>query len=230
VDERGARMTVRTSVVGDTAAWLTDRSHWVGDDGIAHRLLEHVGYSVLTVGLSALIAVPLGLWIGHTGRWRGLAVGLTGALRALPTLGLLTWFVLIAGIGLTAPTIALVILAIPPLLAGTYSGLDSLDRQTIDAARAVGFTEWQVLSRVEIPLALPLVVGGFRSAALQVISTATVAAYIGLGGLGRFLIDGQAYRDYPQMVGGSVLVIALALAVDGLFVVAQRFAGNKETP
>lgn len=223
-------MTVRTSVVGDTAAWLTDRSHWVGDDGIAHRLLEHVGYSVLTVGLSALIAVPLGLWIGHTGRWRGLAVGLTGALRALPTLGLLTWFVLIAGIGLTAPTIALVILAIPPLLAGTYSGLDSLDRQTIDAARAVGFTEWQVLSRVEIPLALPLVVGGFRSAALQVISTATVAAYIGLGGLGRFLIDGQAYRDYPQMVGGSVLVIALALAVDGLFVVAQRFAGNKETP
>jgi osmoprotectant transport system permease protein len=230
VDERGARMTVRTSVVGDTAAWLTDRSHWVGDDGITHRLLEHVGYSVLTVGLSALIAVPLGLWIGHTGRWRGLAVGLTGALRALPTLGLLTWFVLIAGIGLTAPTIALVILAIPPLLAGTYSGLDSLDRQTIDAARAVGFTEWQVLSRVEIPLALPLVVGGFRSAALQVISTATVAAYIGLGGLGRFLIDGQAYRDYPQMVGGSVLVIALALAVDGLFVVAQRFAGNKETP
>ena len=223
-------MTVRTSVVGDTAAWLTDRSHWVGDDGITHRLLEHVGYSVLTVGLSALIAVPLGLWIGHTGRWRGLAVGLTGALRALPTLGLLTWFVLIAGIGLTAPTIALVILAIPPLLAGTYSGLDSLDRQTIDAARAVGFTEWQVLSRVEIPLALPLVVGGFRSAALQVISTATVAAYIGLGGLGRFLIDGQAYRDYPQMVGGSVLVIALALAVDGLFVVAQRFAGNKETP
>lgn len=221
---------MRAGVVGDTAAWLTDRSHWVGDDGITHRLIEHVGYSVLTVGLSALIAVPLGLWIGHTGRWRGLAVGLTGALRALPTLGLLTWFVLIAGIGLTAPTIALVILAIPPLLAGTYSGLDSLDRQTIDAARAVGFTEWQVLRRVEIPLALPLLVGGFRSAALQVISTATVAAYIGLGGLGRFLIEGQAYRDYPQMVGGSVLVIALALAVDGLFVVAQRFAGNKETP
>jgi len=160
---------------------------------------------------------------------RGVAVAATGALRALPTLGLLTWFVLIAGIGLTAPTAALVILAIPPLLAGTYSGLESLDRQTIDAARAVGFTEWQVLRKVEIPLALPLLVGGFRSAALQVISTATVAAYIGLGGLGRFLIDGQAYRDYPQMVGGSVLVIALALTVDGLFVVAQRFAQNQES-
>jgi osmoprotectant transport system permease protein len=222
-------MTLRASVAGDTAAWLTDGAHWVGTDGIPHRLLEHVGYSVLTVALSALVAVPLGLWIGHTGRLRGVAVAATGALRALPTLGLLTWFVLIAGIGLTAPTAALVILAIPPLLAGTYSGLESLDRQTIDAGRAVGFTEWQVLRKVEIPLALPLLVGGFRSAALQVISTATVAAYIGLGGLGRFLIDGQAYRDYPQMVGGSVLVIALALTVDGLFVVAQRFAQNQES-
>ena len=222
-------MRGRTSVAGDTASWLADQAHWVGADGIPHRLLEHVGYSVLTVGLSALVAVPLGLWIGHTGRLRGVAVAATGALRALPTLGLLTWFVLIAGIGLTAPTAALVILAIPPLLAGTYSGLESLDHQTIDAARAVGFTEWQVLRKVEIPLALPLLVGGFRSATLQVISTATVAAYIGLGGLGRFLIDGQAYRDYPQMVGGSVLVIALALTVDGLFVVAQRFAQNKES-
>ena len=222
-------MRGRTSVAGDTASWLADQAHWVGADSIPHRLLEHVGYSVLTVGLSALVAVPLGLWIGHTGRLRGVAVAATGALRALPTLGLLTWFVLIAGIGLTAPAAALVILAIPPLLAGTYSGLESLDRQTIDAARAVGFTEWQVLRKVEIPLALPLLVGGFRSATLQVISTATVAAYIGLGGLGRFLIDGQAYRDYPQMVGGSVLVIALALTVDGLFVVAQRFAQNKES-
>lgn len=222
-------MTVHAGVAGDTAAWLANATHWVGSDGIPHRLLEHVGYSVLTVGLSALIAVPLGLWIGHTGRWRGAAVAVSGALRALPALGLLTWFVLLAGIGLTAPILALVILAIPPLLAGTYSGLESLDRQTIDAARAVGFTEWQVLRKVEIPLALPLLVGGFRSAALQVISTATVAAYIGLGGLGRFLIDGQASRDYPQMVGGSVLVIALALAVDGLFVVAQRFAQNKES-
>lgn len=220
---------IRTGIAGDTVAWLSDLAHWVGDEGIPHRLLEHLGYSVLTVALSALIAVPLGLWIGHTGHWRGAAVAVTGALRALPTLGLLTWFVLLVGIGLTGPTLALVILAIPPLLAGTYAGLESVDRQTIDAARAVGFTEWQVLRRVEVPLALPLLVGGFRSAALQVISTATVAAYIGLGGLGRFLIDGQAYRDYPQMVGGSVLVIVLALTVDGLFVAAQRFAQYKES-
>ena len=141
--------------------------------------------------------------------WRGRRG--SGALRALPTLGLLTWFVLLVGIGLTGPTLALVVLAIPPLLAGNYAGLESVDRPTIDAARAQGFTEWQVLSKVEIPLALPLLVGGFRSATLQVIATATVAAYVGLGGLGRYLIDGQAYRDYPQMVR-SVLVIVLALA------------------
>jgi len=221
-------VSVSTSVAGETAAWLSDPAHWVGIDGVPSRLVEHVGYSALTVALAALVAVPLGLWIGHTGRWRGIAVAASGALRALPTLGLLTWFVLPVGIGLTGPTLALVILAIPPLLAGTYAGVESVDRPTIDAARAQGFTEWQVLSKVEIPLALPLLVGGFRSATLQVIATATVAAYVGLGGLGRYLIDGQAYRDYPQMVGGSVLVIALALIADGVFVGAQRLSTLKE--
>lgn len=216
------------SVAGETIAWLSDGTHWAGADGVPHRLVEHLGYSALTVALAALVAVPLGLWIGHTGRWRAVAVGASGALRALPTLGLLTWFVLLIGVGLTAPILALVVLAVPPLLAGTYAGLESVDRQTIDAARAVGFTEWQVLRKVEIPLALPLLVGGFRSAALQVIATATVAAYVGLGGLGRYLIDGQAYRDYPQMVGGSVLVIALALLADAVFVGAQRLSTPKE--
>lgn len=216
------------SVTGETATWLADPAHWAGAEGVPHRLAEHIGYSALTVAVAALVAVPLGLWIGHTGRWRGLAVAASGALRALPTLGLLTWFVLLIGIGLTGPILALVILAVPPLLAGTYSGLESVDRSTVDAARAMGFTEWQILRKVEIPLALPLVVGGFRSAALQVIATATVAAYVGLGGLGRYLIDGQAYRDYPQMVSGSVLVIALALVADGLFVGAQRLSTPKE--
>jgi osmoprotectant transport system permease protein len=221
-------MSLSAGVAGETAAWLADRAHWAGADGVPHRLAEHVGYSVITVALAALIAVPLGLWIGHTGRWRSLAVGASGAFRALPTLGLLTWFVLLIGVGLTAPILALVVLAVPPLLAGTYAGLESVDRQTVDAARAMGFTERQILLRVEIPLALPLLVGGFRSASLQVIATATVAAYVGLGGLGRYLIDGQAYRDYPQMVGGSVLVIALALVADAVFVGAQRLSPPKE--
>ena len=218
------------SVVDDTITWFSDVAHWTGDNGVPARLVEHVGYSALTVGLAAAVAIPLGLWIGHTGRLRGVAVGLTGAMRALPTLGLLTWFALITGIGLTAPITALVILAIPPLLAGAYSGLESVDRQTIDAARAMGMTEWQILARVEIPLALPLLVGGVRSAVLQVVATATVAAYVGLGGLGRYIIDGQAVSDYPRMVSGSILVIALALVLDAVFVGLQKIAQGGRAP
>lgn len=218
------------SVVNDTIDWFTDGSHWSGDDGVPNRLLEHLGYSALTVGVAAAIAIPIGLWIGHTGRLRGVAVGLTGAMRALPTLGLLTWFVLLAGVGLTAPIAALVILAIPPLLAGAYSGLEAVDRQTVDAARAMGMTELQILTRVEIPLALPLLVGGVRSAVLQVVATATVAAYVGLGGLGRYIIDGQASQDYPQMVSGSILVIVLALILDAVFVGLQKIAVGGRAP
>jgi osmoprotectant transport system permease protein len=218
------------SIVDDTIDWFSDGSHWSGDDGVPARLLEHLGYSALTVGIAAAAAIPVGLWIGHTGRLRGAAVAFTGAMRALPTLGLLTWFVLLIGIGLTAPILALVVLAIPPLLAGAYSGLEAVDRQTIDAARALGMTERQILGRVEVPLALPLIVGGIRSAVLQVVATATVAAYVGLGGLGRFLIDGQALSDYPRMVSGSILVIVLALALDAVFVGLQKIAIGGRAP
>ena len=173
------------SVFSEVGSWLTDGTHWHGEDGFPHRITEHIGYTALTVAIASVVALPLGLWIGHTGRLRGLAIGVTGALRALPTLGLVTLMGLWLGLGLTAPTIALVVLAIPPLLAGAYAGLESVDRATVDAARAIGMTQWQVLGKVEIPLALPLIVGGIRSAVLQVIATATIAAYIGLGGLGR---------------------------------------------
>ena len=132
--------------------------------------------------------------------------------------------VTLIGIGLTPAIVALVVLSIPPLLAGAYSGLESVDRQTIDAARAIGMTEWQILTKVEVPLALPLIVGGIRSATLQVLATATVAAYIGLGGLGRYIIDGQAVQDYPQMLAGSFLVVALALVLDGIFAGLQKLA------
>ena len=217
------------SVVDDTIDWFADGAHWSGDDGVPIRLIEHLGYSALTVGLAGAVAIPLGLWIGHTGRLRGVAVGLTGSMRALPTLGLLTWFALFFSLGLTAPILALVILAIPPLLAGAYSGLESVDRQTIDAARAMGMTELQILTRVEIPLAVPLIIGGIRSAVLQVVATATVAAYVGLGGLGRYIIDGQAVSDYPRMVCGSILVILLALALDAVFVGLQKIAVGGRT-
>jgi osmoprotectant transport system permease protein len=212
------------SVVSDTIDWLSDSAHWSGDDGVPNRLIEHLGYTAETIAIAGVIAIPIGLWIGHTGRFRSVAVGLTGAMRALPTLGLLTAIALYLGIGLTAPLVALVILAVPPLLAGAYAGLESVDRQTIDAARAMGMTEWQILTKVEVPLALPIIVGGIRSSVLQVVATATVAAYVGLGGLGRYLIDGQAVSDYAQMAAGSVLVIALALALDAVFAGLQGVA------
>lgn len=213
------------SVLNDTVDWLGDSANWSGDDGIPHRLAQHLDYTALTVVIAAAIAVPIGLWVGHTGRLRGLAVITTGALRALPTLGVLAYASLFSGIGIKPAIFTLVLLAVPPLLAGAYAGLESVNRQTIDAARAIGMTEWQVLWKVEVPLALPLIIGGFRSATLQVVATATVAAYIpGPGGLGRYLIDGLAVSDYARIVGGSVVVIALALVLDGLFVILQRVA------
>ena len=211
-------------VFGEALSWLGSASHWQGEDGVPNRFLEHVGYTALTIVIAVALAVPLGLWIGHTGRFRGLAIACTGALRALPTLGLLTLVVIWRGIGLTPPITALVVLAIPPLLAGAYAGVESVDRRTVDAARGMGMTEWQVLTRVEVPLGLPLMLGGMRSAALQVVATATIAAYVGLGGLGRYIIDGLAVRDYPQTLAGSLLVVALALALDGAFAMLQRLA------
>lgn len=220
------------SVVSDTIDWFSDSTHWSGDDGVPHRLVQHLGYTSLTIAIAAAVAIPIGLWIGHTGRLRGLAVVSSGALRALPTLGVLTYASLYTGIGIKAAIFTLVLLAIPPLLAGAYAGLEAVDRQTIDAARSIGMTEWQILTKVEVPLALPLIVGGFRSSTLQVVATATVAAYIpGPGGLGRYLIDGLALRDYPQVVAGSVVVIVLALVLDGIFVLLQRLAlRNRPAP
>ncbi len=218
------------SVVSETVDWLTDGANWTGGGGVPSRVVEHLGYTGLTVAVAAAVAVPLGLYIGHTGRLRSLAIGVTGALRALPTLGVLTWFTLLVGIGLTAPILALVLLAVPPLLAGVYSGVESVDRATVDAARAQGMTETQILRKVELPLAMPLIIGGFRNTTLQVVATATVAAYVSLGGLGRYIFDGQAVRDYPQMVGGSLVVVVLALLLDGAFALAQAAAARAARP
>ncbi len=219
------------SVVSDTIDWLNDSANYAGSGGVPTRMLEHVVYTAETIAIAGVIAIPIGLWVGHTGRFRGVAVAITGSMRALPTLGLLTALALVVGIGITAPLIALVVLAVPPLLAGAYSGVESVDRQTVDAARAMGMSEMQILRKVEIPLALPIIVGGLRSSVLQVVATATVAAFVGLGGLGRFLIDGQAVSDYAQMAGGSVLVIVLALVLDGVFAGLQAVAtGRRPAP
>ncbi|ORC22096.1 ABC transporter permease [Rothia nasimurium] len=215
-------------IISDAWAWLTTSDSWAGPTGVLARLGEHMGYTGLVLLLAGLIALPLGGWVGHTGRGEQLVVALTGGLRALPTLGLLTLFALWLGLGLTAPVLALVILAVAPLLAGTYAGIASVDPLTKDAAKAQGMTGWQILTRVEVPLALPVIFGGIRNAALQVIATVTVVAYINLGGLGRYLIDGLAVRDYSLMVASVVLIAGLALIVDALLAVLQRLCTTPE--
>lgn len=217
--------------------WILDPDHWqAGSQSplpIQDRLLEHLRYSFGSLAIAAAIALPAGFYIGHTGRGRQFVIAFAGAMRALPTLGLLFFLLMVFGYWLsydTAPivgaTIAFVILAIPSILAGAYAGLESVDRQTIDAARANGMTEWQILVQVEIPLALPLIIGGLRAGALQVVATVTIASYAGLGGLGRIITSGIGLNDYDLILGGALLVTALALLVDGLFALAQRLTAT----
>ncbi|GAA4477468.1 glycine betaine/carnitine/choline/L-proline ABC transporter permease ProZ [Rhodococcus olei] len=208
------------NIFGSAFAYIGDPANWSGPTGITARIVEHLGYSLLALVLSAVVAVPLGLAIGHARRGEVLLVGLVNALRSLPTLGVLTFLVLLLGLGLIPPMLALVLLGVPSVLAGTYAGVASVDPVVVDAARSMGMTETQVLTRVEIPNALPLILGGIRGGALQIIATATIAAYVNLGGLGRYIFDGLALGDYPRVVVGAILVAVLALAVDGLFALA----------
>ena len=199
-------------------AWtyIFTAENWAGKTGMGARILEHLQYTGVAVAVSALIAIPIGLAIGHTGRGSFLVVTGVNALRALPTLGVLLLAVLLWGLGLLPPTIALTLLGIPPLLAGTFAGIANVDPKIVDAARAMGMKERQVLTRVEIPNALPLILGGLRTATLQIVATATVAAYASLGGLGRYLIDGIKVRQFYLALVGALLVTVLALLLDGL--------------
>ena len=210
--------------------WLTAPEQWTGTRGIPNRLVEHLGYSVVSLVIAAFIAIPLGLWVGHSGRARWLVTA-SNAARAIPSLGLLFAVAMIVGprissdLAFVIPSVVvLVLLAIPPLLSGTYAGVTAVDTAARDAAYGVGMRPVQVLREVEVPCALPLMLSGVRSATLQVIATATIAASVSLGGLGRYLIDGLAVRDYAQMAGGALLVAALALAVDGLLALVSRYA------
>ncbi len=201
--------------------YLLTADNWTGPAGLGARTLEHLEYTVVAVGASALIAVPLGLVIGHTGRGTVLVVGAVNGLRSLPTLGVLLLGVLLCGLGLGPPLFALILLRVPALPAGTYAGVAGVDPAVVDAARAMGMTESQdQRQRVEVPDALPLILGGARNATLQVVATATVAAYASLGGLGRHLIDGIKEREFHLALVGALLVAALALLLDGLVAAA----------
>ncbi len=203
--------------------YLSDSFNWSGPEGIWARILEHIWYTFAALGISAAIALPVGLRIGHTRRWTFLAINLGNAARALPSLGLLMLAVLLTDqIGFLPVLIALVALGVPPILASTYAGLSGVDPATIDAARGMGMTGREILTKVEIPIAMPLIISGLRAATLQIVSTATIAALVSLGGLGRYVVDGLKLRDFPQMFTGALLVALLAILLDVMFAFVGR--------
>ncbi|WP_255485953.1 ABC transporter permease subunit [Mycobacteroides sp. LB1] len=206
--------------LSEALGYMFTASNWTGNSGLGVRIGEHLQYTAIALLAAVVIAVPIGLIIGHTGRGTFLVVSAVNALRALPTLGVLLLGVLLWGLGLVPPTIALLLLGVPPLLAGTYSGIANVDRTVVEAARAMGMTERQVLFGVEVPNALPLILSGLRTATLQIVATATVAAYASLGGLGRYLIDGIKVRQFHLALVGAIMVTALALLLDAILAFA----------
>ncbi|MEZ0064547.1 osmoprotectant transport system permease protein [Streptacidiphilus sp. MAP12-20] len=211
--------------------WLNDPGNWTATGGVFDQLVSHLQYALIALVIATVLALPAGLLIGHTGRGRWLVTA-ANAVRALPVVGLLILlYVMLAphihGRGDTVyllPTeIVLVLLAIPPILSTTFAGVENVDPDVRDAAAGMGMRGGQVVRRVELPNALPLIFSGLRSAALQVIATATVAAYLGLGGLGRFVYDGQASQNFAERNAGALLVALLAVAADLVLAVVQRY-------
>lgn len=218
------------NLFADAIAWLADPGHWQGSGGIPVRIGQHLLLTALALVIAGVIALPTGALLGRT-RYGGAVIGaVAGSARALSTIGVLTIVGLWLGIGIGPPLVALVILAVPSLLAGAYSGIQSVPAETTSAARAIGMSGSQVIWRVEIPLALPVIVGGARAATLQVVATATLAAYTANVGLGRYLFTGLKTQDYGQMLAGSLLVILLALVLELVFAAAQRLAARHAFP
>ena len=210
--------------------YLLDPTTWLGPSKTLDLLLEHLAYTGAAVGIAALIAIPLGILIGHTGRGSFLVIGLTNGARAIPSLGLLVLVVLLLGTGFGKAVVVLTLLALPAILTATAAGISGADREAVHAARALGMSEGQVIRQVEWPLALPLVISGLRSASLQVVATATVAAFVGGGGLGRLLISGQRSSNYPQMFAGAFLIALLAIVLDLLLGLVAWLAARRARP
>lgn len=217
------------NLIETTAAWLADASHWTGPAGIPTRLAEHLALSGVSLAIAMAIAIPVGVWIGHTGRFASLAINTANIWRALPSLALIGIVLPItaaidpqAGFKVYPTLIAMVVLAIPPILVNTQAGIAGVDRDLVEAGRAMGMREGQLVRSLELPVALPAIVAGVRSAAVQVVATLTLGAIFGSGGLGRYLVEGIAQRDDGMTFGGVVLVAALALAVEGAFVAVLR--------
>ncbi|MGD6748933.1 ABC transporter permease [Streptomyces sp. BH105] len=212
-------------LLSDSWNWLADSAHWAGDNGVWHRLAQHVTLTVVCLVISCLIALPIALVLGHLGKGGALAVNIANVGRAVPTFAVLVLLLLTPlGQYSEGPTVvALVLFAVPPLLTNAYVGMRGVDREVVRAARGMGMTGRQMLLRVEAPLALPMILNGVRIAAVQLVATATIAAIAGGGGLGRIITAGFNLASTPQVVAGAVLVAVFALIVEGLFELAERF-------
>jgi osmoprotectant transport system permease protein len=210
----------------DAWDWLTDPAHWAGDDGIWHRLLQHLVLTVVCLVVCCLIALPIALVLGHLGKGGALAVNISNIGRAVPTFAVLVLLLLtpIGDWGEGPTVVALVLFALPPLLTNAYVGMREVDRSVVQAARGMGMTGRQTMVQVELPLALPMILNGVRIAAVQLVATATIAALAGGGGLGRIITAGFNLASTPQVVAGAVLVALFALVVEGVFEVAERLA------
>ena len=216
--------------LGEVIDYLTDSESWSGTGGLANRLIEHLWISGLALLAAFLVAVPLAIWLGHIGRGGVLAVNVGNAGRAVPTYALLVIFVLLPdplGANTFSFVLALALFSLPPLLTNAYVGMREVDRDVVDAARGVGMSGWQIVRRVELPLATPLIVTGVRLAAVQVVATATVIGLVGGGALGRIIATGFATQDQGKIVGAAIVVTVLALATEGLFELLERRIGRR---
>jgi len=210
-------------IVGDTLAWLAAPERWQGEQGIPDRLTQHVVLSAAVLLIALVVALPLGLWLGHRGRGATVVVGLANVARAVPSFGLIVLGVVAFGIGPGPVVVALVVLAVPPILVNTSTAVREVDADLKEAARGQGLSELQLLRRVEVPVSIPLILAGVRTAAVLVVATATLAAVVpGVGGLGPYIVDGIGQQDRPKAVGGALLVAGLAALTEGGLAVVQR--------
>jgi len=198
----------------EVLAWLVDPGNWTGSSGILVRVWEHLWYALAAAATATAIALPVGLWIGHTGRGGALAINLANFGRAVPSFGILTIAFTLIGFGYAPAWIALTALGLVPIVTNTFVGIQAVDADVREAAAGMGLTDRQVLTQVEIPVALPLIMAGIRTSIVQIVATVTLVATVALGGLGRFLVDGLRTQEYPQVVAGALLVAALAVLTE----------------
>ncbi len=215
--------------LGSVAAWLADGAHWQGNDGIPVRVFEHLELSALAVGVAAAVALPVGLYLGHTGRASFVAINVANLGRAIPSLAMLVFALILSihvglGLGFWPTLFAMVPLAIPPILTNAFVAIRTTDRDIVEAARGMGMRELQVLRAVELPAGLPIVLAGLRTASVNVVATATLGALVAGGGLGRFIVDGLALQEYERLFAGALLVALLAVGIEVGFGTLERSA------